>query len=226
MVAISRVWASGWRRLIVAALGVAALVVGVSATASSALRTTATWTVHPGGNSKAESGSQGSGLRFSHAFFSFTCEASSFEVSLKSGSGLMPLKLGKVRKFNPLICGAGGSTGGAWTFTPEGLPWTINAVSYSAGVTRIRFTGVDFKVRSAGSAPCTASIDGTAANADDGRFVGNYTNGTGGLSIPLNSVRQDLHVFDATGCSSILRSGRVSFSGNWNWQPKQKITSP
>jgi hypothetical protein len=110
------------------------------------------------------------------------------------------------------------------TFTVKAghLPWHLNAVSYSNGVTHGTITGIHATLT---GPSCSAKVDGTSGTANNGKVSATYTNSTGVLKILTTGG--NLHIYSVSGCAGLIHSGDAStFSGSYTVSPKQKITSP
>jgi hypothetical protein len=196
-----------------------ALTIGLAAASSSAA-TTATWSVKPGGSATASGPFQ---FRDSKTGVISSCKSVKLDVTLKSGKGLAGAGIGSItsvtftgcelaRAFDPL------------TVAVHGLPWKLNATSYSSntGVTSATITGIDLVATGPG---CLATLDGTAAGADNGMVKITYSNSTGKLK--LLPTGGNLHTWAVSGCFGLLKTGDPQqFSGILTVNPKQTITSP
>ena len=106
--------------------------------------------------------------------------------------------------------------------TSNALPWALNAASYSGGVTAGTVTGADVSLSGTG---CTATLDGTAAGADNGQLGVSYTNGSHQLA-GLTSG-DALAFYNVTGCSGLFNTADpATVSGTYTISPTQTITSP
>lgn len=106
----------------------------------------------------------------------------------------------------------------------NGFPWNLNATRYnsSTGVTTGTITGIDLVATAPG---CSATLDGTAAGADNGKIKVTYTNSTGALK--LLSTGGNLHDYAVSGCFGLVNNNDPEdASGTTTVTPKQTITSP
>jgi hypothetical protein len=198
--------------------GALAAAVGLGTTTALASNIAATWSVSPGGSFSFS----GSG-QVKDAATNTVAKCSSIKMSgtLKKGSGLSGSKIGTITTASFTGCTIATIT---VTVATNGLPWHMNATSFNSttGVTTGNISGIDL----AASAPgCTASLDGTAANADNGKTKITYTNSTG--KIKLLGSGGNLHSWGVTGCFGLINNGDVQqASGSGSVTPKQTITSP
>jgi hypothetical protein len=192
-----------------------AAVIGLSAAPAFAATT---WTVSPGGAITAKSGK--TTLKDTTTGNSLTCKSSSTSATLKSGSGLAGAGLGSITAASFKTCT--GPLMITFTVTTNGLPWKLNATSYNAskGVTTGTITGIDATL----SGPsCSATVDGTAAGADNGEVKATYTNSTGKLKVLATGG--NLHVYDVSGCSGLINDNDATeFTATYTVSPKQTIT--
>jgi hypothetical protein len=197
--------------------GAAALALGLGTTAAMASGIAATWTVSPGGAASAS----GSG-QVKDATTSTIAKCTSITISgtLKSGSGLPGAGIGTLTTASFSGCTIG--TIGV-NVAVHGLPWKLNAASYNAttGVTTGSISGIDLVATTTG---CSATLDGTAAGANNGTTKATYTNSTGKIKL-LGSG--NLHAYAVTGCFGLVNNGDVEkASGTLTATPKQTIHSP
>lgn len=195
--------------------GAAAAVIGLSA--GPALAAT-TWTVSPGGSITATGGK--TTLKDTGTGTTLNCTSSSGKGSVKSGSGLSGTGIGSITSLTFSSCT--GPLGLTFTVTSSAFPWSLNATSFSSGVTSGTISGVHAKL----SGPsCSATVDGTSATADNGTVDVTYTNSTGVLKVLTTGG--NLHIYGVSGCAGLIKSGDAStFSGSYTVSPKQTITSP
>jgi hypothetical protein len=199
---------------ILATGGAVALTLGL--TAGPALA--ATWTVKPGGAITATSGT--TTLKDTTSGNSLTCKSSKATATLKSGSGLAGAGLGSIKGITFTTCT--GPLGLTFTVTPGHLPWHLNAVSYSSGVTHGNISGIHATLTGSG---CSAVVDGTGATANNGKVNVTYTNSTHILKVLTTGG--NLHIYNVSGCLGLINSGDAStFSASYAVSPAQTITSP
>lgn len=181
---------------------VTAAVIGLGA--GTALATSAaSWHVSPGGNFTAKSGT--TTLKDPTTGTTLACKS--------SGAGL-----GSVSSLSFSSCT--GPLGLTFTVKSSHLPWKLNGVSYSSGVTTGTITGIHATL----SGPsCKATVDGTGASKNNGMVKATYTNSTGILKVLTSGG--NLHIYNVSGCAGLIHSGNTStFSGSYKVSPKQKIT--
>jgi len=206
------------RRMVLTGAAATALVIGVSAGA--ALAVNATWTVKPGGSFSFSGTAQVKDATNPNHVVA-KCTTVKMSGTLKSGSGLSGTGIGTIKTASFTGCTIGAI---AVTVAVHGLPWMENAASFNAttGVT----TGTISHIDLVATAPaCHATLDGTAAGANNGKTKITYTNSTG--KIKLLPTGGNLHSFAVSGCLGLLNNGDVQqASGSGTVTPKQTITSP
>jgi hypothetical protein len=193
-----------------------ALVIGIGTGA--ALAVNATWTVHPGGNISFSGNGQ---VKDTATGTIAKCTSIKMSGTLKSGSGLAGAGLGTIKTASFTGCAVGAIS---VTVTVHGLPWKLNATSFNAttGVTTGTISGIDLV---ASNPACNATLDGTAAGANNGKTKITYTNSTG--KIKLLGPGGNLHSYNVTGCLGLINNGDAQqASGSGTVTPKQTITSP
>jgi hypothetical protein len=198
--------------------GGAAAAIGLGTTAALASSINATWTVTPGGSATASGSGQ---VKDSTTGTVAKCTTISFTTTLKSGSGLSGAGIGSVTAATFSGCTIG--TIGVNVAT-HGLPWSLNATKYNAtkGVTTGNVSGIDLVATTTG---CTATLDGTAAGANNGKSGVTYTNSTGKMA--LTATGGNLHSWGVVGCFGLVNNGDVQkASGSLTVTPKQTIHSP
>ena len=106
--------------------------------------------------------------------------------------------------------------------TVHGLPWRVDAVSYTKPpMAKMDLYGIDLV---APAAACSVTLDGTAAGANDGYTNVNYDNTSGTWTFGPGG---DLRSWAVSKCLGVINSGddqRVS--GPSTVVPEQDITSP
>jgi hypothetical protein len=201
--------------IITAGGAAAALTVALCAAPSSAT-TASTWTVKPGGKA---SGSGAAQVKDTKTGTVAKCSTLKLTATAKSGTGLPGAKLVKITAATFTGCTIGPIS---VSVAPHGLPWYLNAVSYSSGVTTGTVTGIDLV---ATATDCSATLDGTAGGADNGTVKGTYTNATGKLA--LLAAGGNLHAYNVSGCLGLINDkDPAQASGSLTVTPKQTITSP
>jgi hypothetical protein len=181
---------------------------------------THTWTVTPGGVTAGSAGK--TTLTDTATGTVLTCASSHTSVTLPSGSGHAGAGLGSITSQTFTTCT--GPLGLTFTVSSNALPWKLNALTYTAssGVTHGSITGIDATLTGSG---CSATVDGTAAGANNGSVKGTYTNSTGKLKV--SATGGTLHIYNVSGCFGLIANGDAStFVGTYTVSPKQTITSP
>jgi len=182
-----------------------ALTVGLGAVP--VVAATATWTVTPGGAFTTLSPAIHSHLTDTTTGTALLCQGLAIDGAFKSGSGLTN-PIGQITGAHgaspgPLLCGSSTPFGITFSHFPMG----IRAVSYDAstGVTTGVITGIHITLSTAPGAPaCTGTIDGTGANANNGKVHFSFFNSGGELHF---NVRSNLHAYNVSGCSGLILSG-------------------
>jgi hypothetical protein len=195
------------KRLFVTVMAVAASALAVGLGAGPVAAATATWTVTPGGAFNTPGVAIHSHLTDTTTGTALLCQGLSIDGSFKSGSGLTN-PIGQITGAHgagtgPLLCGS--STPFGMTFSH--FPMGIRAVSYdpSTGVTTGVITGIHLTLSTAFGAPaCTGTIDGTGANANNGKVHFSFFNSGGELHFNVGS---NLHAYNISGCSGLIHSG-------------------
>ena len=197
----------------------AATAVAIGASAGVALAVAITFTITPGGAITAKAGK--TTLTDKNTGSVLTCASSSSSGTLKKGSGLAGAGIGTLTSASFTGCAVGAIS---VTVTVHGLPWKLNATSFNAttGVTSGTISGIDLV---ASNPACNATLDGTAAGANNGKTKITYTNSTG--KIKLLGPGGNLHSYNVTGCLGLINNGDAQqASGGGAVTPKQTITSP
>jgi hypothetical protein len=180
--------------------------------------TTGTWTISPGGAISGKSASFT--IKDAQTGTTLTCTSSDVTGSLKQGSGLSGTGIGSVTGLKASTCT--GPAGLTFTMAFNGLPWTLNTASYGSGVTSGTIAGIDATL--SGSS-CSATLDGTAAGADNGTAGTTYTNATTALALLTSG--SNLTLYNISGCAGLINNGdQVTVSATYKIAPKQKIISP
>ena len=197
----------------------AAAAVALGTTAAMASSINATWTVTPGGTIASSGPGQ---VKDAATSTVAKCTAISLNGTLKSGSGLSGTGIGSVTSASFSGCTIG--TIGV-SVAVHGLPWSLNALKFNAtsGVTTGNVKGIDLVATATG---CSATLDGTAAGANNGVTGISYSNTTGKIKLTSGSGA-NLHSWGVVGCFGLVNNGDVQkASGTLTVTPKQKITSP
>ena len=203
------------RRMVLTGAAATALVIGVG---TAALAVNATWTVKPGG---AISFSGNGQVKDVATGTIAKCTSIKMSGTVKKGSGLAGAGIGTLTSASFTGCAVGAIS---VTVTVHGLPWKLNATSFNAttGVTSGTISGIDLV---ASNPACNATLDGTAAGANNGKTKITYTNSTG--KIKLLGPGGNLHSYNVTGCLGLINNGDAQqASGGGAVTPKQTITSP
>jgi hypothetical protein len=193
-----------------------ALAATVASLGSAPAFAAATWTVTPGG---AVSGAAGSTtLKDSTTGTTVTCSSSSASGTLGSGSGLSN-PIGSIASITFNNCT--GPLGITFSASVTG-PFSLNANSYSSGVTSGTITGIHGTLT---SSLCSLVIDGTSATAHNGTVKATFTNSTSTLKVLASG--STLHIYSVSGCFGLVNNGdAASFAGSYAISPSQTITSP
>ena len=172
------------------------------------------WTVSPGGAISGKAGK--TTLTDTATGTVLTCKSATTAGTLKSGSGLAGAAIATITSLSFATCT--GPQGITFTVTSSNLPWTLNAVSYTAssGTAHATLTGIDATLSGPG---CSATIDGTAAGAGNGMVKATYVNSTRKLTI--SPAGGTLHIYNVSGCSGLLASGDTAAANE-----KSTITPP
>jgi hypothetical protein len=190
-------------------LSAPALVLTVAATTAAAA-----WSVSPGG--AFELHGKVSLEDSSNATTLVTCEAT-LGGTLKSGSGLKGIGIGSIKTVT--LTGCTGLAGTKFTLTARGLPWTINALSYSGGTSTGSISGIELGVS---TTSCSSTVAGTTANSP-GMEKFRYSNST--HEITLLPTTSNMHFWDVSGCLGLLNDGdSAALTGTLTSSPTQTIT--
>jgi hypothetical protein len=199
--------------------GVAALVVGLAATSSSAI-TLVTWNVAPGGTITL-AGGKATFKDSTTGFATLRCQSSSGGGSLKTGHDLSGKDLGSIKTLTFMTCT--GPTGTAYTITASlSIPWTVSATAYDSakGVTTMLIGGFRATFSSTG---CSGTLNGTSAATGNGVVKARYTNTTGDLQILAGGAT--LKLSHVTGCGGLFLAGDAfTFATTFTGSPVQTIT--
>jgi hypothetical protein len=206
------------KRLTAVLLSSGAAALAVALGASTALAADATWSVSPGGSFSFSGSGQ---VKDATTGTIAKCTSIKLSGTLKSGHGLSGSGLGSITTASFTGCTIATV---AITVATHGLPWKENATSYNAttGVTTGNISGIDLVATAPG---CSATLDGTAAGANNGKNKITYTNSTG--KIKLLGSGGNLHSYAVSGCFGLVNNNDVQqASGSGTVTPKQTITSP
>jgi hypothetical protein len=198
--------------------GAAALALSLGATTAMASSANITWSVTPGGTFSFSGSAQ---VKDAKTGTVAKCTSLKLSGTLKSGHGLSGAGLGTIKTASFTGCTIATV---AVSVAVHGLPWKENATSFNAttGVTTGNISGIDLVATAPG---CSATLDGTAAGANNGKTKITYTNSTG--KIKLLGSGGNLHSWGVSGCFGLVNNGDVQqASGSGTVTPKQTITSP
>jgi hypothetical protein len=176
-----------------------------------------TWLVTPGGSFSFSGSGQ---VKDATTGTIARCTSIKMSGTLESGSGLSGAGLGTITTASFTGCTIATV---AITVATNGLPWKLNATSYSSakGVTTGTISGIDLVASAPG---CSATLDGTAAGANDGVTKITYTNST--AKIKLLGTGGNLHSYAVSGCFGLVNNGDVQqASGSGTVAPAQVIAN-
>ncbi len=191
------------------------------ASATPALAAAPTWSVKPGGNITAKSGT--TVLTDHAAGVTLKCVSSTTKTTLKKGTKLAGAGLGSITALSFTKCT--GPFGLSFTVNSSATaktPWKLNAVSYNkkTGVTTGTITGIHATLS---GKDCSAVVDGTGANKHNGTVHITYTNKTHKLAVL--STGGNLHIYDVVNCLALIGNGQAStFAATYVVSPAQTIT--
>jgi hypothetical protein len=196
--------------------GAAALVLSLGAATAMANSVKATWSVKPGGSISASGSVQ---VKDTSTGYIATCTSLRFTGTLKTGSGLSGAAIGSI---SSVVHGGCSVSGISFTVTATGLPYRLNATSFSTttGVTKGSITGVILRV----SMPaCNTTLEG-ATSGSPGKIATSYSNAKGVLQLLSGGT---MHAWMVNGCLGLVNNGDpLAFSATLTVTPKQIITSP
>jgi hypothetical protein len=140
--------------------------------------------------------------------------------TLKSGHGLSGAGIGSITSASFASCTIATIS---VSVAVHGLPWkeNVTGVNATTGTVKGNISGIDLVASAPG---CSATLDGTAAGANNGKTNITYSDKTGVLTLLGNG---NLHSWAVSGCFGLLNNGDVQkASGSGSVTPKQTITSP
>jgi hypothetical protein len=198
----------------------AILAAGLSAASSSALTAPPPWTITPGGSFSATHIGSITFKDTSTATI-LTCTHSHGAGTLLAGSSIPGPVLGSLSTL--IFTGCTGPLGLLLTVTAHALPWTLDGMSYNAGVTHGKITGIDITLTGT-NAPCSMVLDRTAAGADNGTADVTYKNTTQKLA--LQPAGGTLHSWAVTPqCDGLFNTGDpVAVTATYTLTPLQSIS--
>jgi hypothetical protein len=197
-----------------------AIAMSLSLGASTALATTATWTVSPGGAFSASGSGQVKDVATGTVA---KCTSIKLSGTLKSGSGLSGTGIGSVKTASFTGCKIA-TISVTVTIGKGSLPWQLNALTYNSTTKTV--TGSIKRLDLVATAPgCSATLDGTAAGANNGLIKFSYSDSTGKLKLLASGG--NLHSWAVSGCFGLVNNGDAQqASGTLPVTPKQNIHSP
>jgi hypothetical protein len=181
----------------------------------------AIWTADPGGSFKASGALQVVDAKTGAVA---TCSSitmqGTLETELQSGAGV-----GSITSAALTGCSLGKVP---VKVAVHGLPWSLDATGYTAatGVVTGTISGIDLVAAGSG---CSATLDGTAADAGNGLAAISYTNPPPSPSKSLGklalSAGGNLHWWAVSGCSGLVGTGDgAQASGSSTVSPAQILT--
>ncbi|WP_019811299.1 hypothetical protein [Saccharomonospora halophila] len=196
---------------IVATGAAAALTLGFTALSASAQQ--AEWTVDPGGDYTAASGT--TVLTNTANGVTLDCASSEASGSLVGSASGTPAQIGTIDAISWTNCS--GPLGLTFEVIPENLEWTINGESWSNGVTTGYIGGI------------TANLTGTGCDATvEGEAPGTYDNATDTLApSPDAGSGHELTVTEvdpSANCFGFISEGdTVTFEAEYTVTPGQDV---
>jgi hypothetical protein len=210
-------------RAILNGLGKALIVTAATASvitmaAAPTLATSAkTWTVKPGGT--IAGAAKNVVVTDATAGQSVTCATSSAAGSLKTGSGLSGTGIGSITSIAFNNCSI---LGMSISVTLTGT-MPINATAYNA-TTKVVTETITKIHGSLNASGCSATVDGTAATANNGTVKAKFMDT--GSKLKVLSTGSTLHLYNVN-CFGVINNGdSVNFTGTYTVKPAQTITSP
>jgi hypothetical protein len=197
--------------------------------APAAAQSSASWAVHPGGKITITFGVLTlEGTR--NGTETFACETAGGKAGGNLKAGTNPNPIGSISSVtfplnppgNPEGTNCEGPASVAYVLTLNNLPYPVNALGYSSGVTQLSFTKVHGKFV---GPSCSVTFDGTAgAGTDSGVLRATYDNGTHRLRLTKAGTR--LNAFNETGgCAGLIKDGDTfTLTGSGAVSPAQTIT--
>jgi hypothetical protein len=191
-----------------------AAAVGFAASPASAA---GTWTVSGGGSFTAKATNPT--LTDNSTGTQLKCTSSSAAGTAPNGTGLSGTPIATISSVSWTSCS--GPLGITFSVAAQGLPWSLNAVSYSGGVTTGTLTGVKAHISGLG---CTADFGG-ATSGSSATLTGSYNNTTHTLTISGGN----LHAYNVSGtCLGLINNNdAATYNAAYVVTPSTlKITSP
>jgi hypothetical protein len=213
---------SAMRKVLFSVLGSGVIVLALGTGTSAVMATiTTTWTIKPGGTVTGTAGTIT--VTDTTTGAQATCTSSSFEATLRSGTGKIN-PLGKITAVAYNSCSALGFGETITASASSTNPWRLRGGTYSSGVMHgsIGFVQTSFSISSPLGA-CTGTVGGTSATTP-GRIRVTYKNVNGSLIMRGGN----LHAWNVTGgCNGNINTGDpLTVLGTYKISPRQTITSP
>jgi hypothetical protein len=184
------------------------------------------FTVHPGGQWTATSNQFDMIDRQSFPNEHITCSSTGIKGNFRSGSRAVPTPLGQITAL-PLECSGTVPPNAQFTVTPVGLPWKIDADSYSSATDtmagHLEGDAFHFSMQN-----CSFDAVDNVGTPTVGFMNFTYANSTHILSI--NGIQ--VTISDVNGCTAgfnirpILNNQRITFTLNLSFDPPQTIIQP
>lgn len=192
----------------------AALALGLSATSASAQQEE--WVVDPAGPYEAASGE--TTLTNTSNGVQLICASSEASGELAASATGSPAQVGTVDAISFTSCS--GPLGITFDVQPANLPWSINGISETGGVTQGYIGGITANLV---GPSCSATVEGAA----DGTF----TNSTDVLALgPDDATPEELVVTSVdpnSNCFGLISEGNVvTYEADYAVTPGQDITGP
>lgn len=210
------------RKRLMGMLGAGAIAVVVALIGGTTPAYAATWTVGPGAAGAFNfSGSAGATLLTDTTTGTqLTCTSSTAAGNSTRGTGLSGTNIARITSTTFSNCT--GPAGITFTVTHSGT-WTLNAVSYSGGVTTGTITGISARL----SGPlCSATVTGSV----QARFTNsNFATPPSAATLQILTTGSTLRISSVSGCFGLIRNGdAATFSGTYriNNPIPLRVTSP
>jgi hypothetical protein len=213
-----------WKRTATGLIAGAAAALMIGQSAAPALAATPTWSVKPGGNITAKSGTTILKDLVTHLGIKveLKCTSSTTKTTLKKGHKLAGAGIGTITALSFVHC-TGPDNISFTVGTPKHMAWKLNAAKYNAktGTTTGSISGIHTTLSGPG---CQAVVDGTGATKNNGTVPITYVNRTHKLSVLAGG---NLHVYGVQNCFGLIANGdHTTFTATYTVSPAQTITSP
>lgn len=183
----------------------------------------ATWTVGPGAAGPFNFTGTAAGstlLTDTNTGTQLTCTSSSAAGNSARGTGLAGTNIARIT--STTFGGCTGPAGITFSVIHSGT-WTLNAVSYSGGVTTGTITGISARL----SGPlCSATVTGSV----QARFINSNTaTPPSRAQLQVLTTGSTLRISSVSGCFNLIRNGdNATFSGLYNITNPvpMRVTSP